>query len=466
MMERDDLIGHADTLRNAEILVVEDSLTQAKRLERVLRENGFAVRVARDGQAGLDAAREQRPTVIITAVMMPRMDGFELCQHLKTDPALKEVPVVVLTSLSDPRDIIRGLHCGADNFLTKPYSEEYLLRRLRHILTNLELRREGHSQMSVEVFFAGERHKLTADRMQIIDLLLSTFEAAVMQAEQIEQLSSQSRDAQEEARRLQENFRTLLENLEDGVVVVGPDGLVRYANGAAFVLLGNAVQIGAPFPFPLEEEKREISLVHPDGTPLIGDLRMVHSTWDRELVRLVTLRDITETALMRERLKEEAQTDYLTGLLNRRGFVVHAQERVLLADRLDKSLVCLFLDLDGFKRVNDTLGHDEGDAVLRDAAQALRETFRASDLLGRIGGDEFAVLLMVDHPDHLDYLRLRLQGVVDAHNSHTTRPYRMSLSTGHAVRSPGQGLTLEELMDQADQRMYAEKAAKRTQDTR
>ena len=193
---------------------------------------------------------------------------------------------------------------------------------------------------------------------------------------------------------------------------------------------------------------------------------MVHSTWDRELVRLVTLRDITETALMRERLKEEAQTDYLTGLLNRRGFVVHAQERVLLADRLDKSLVCLFLDLDGFKRVNDTLGHDEGDAALRDAAQALRETFRASDLLGRIGGDEFAVLLMVDHPDHLDYLRLRLQGVVDAHNSHTTRPYRMSLSTGHAVRSPGQGLTLEELMDQADQRMYAEKAAKRTQDTR
>ena len=386
MMERDDLIGHADTLRNAEILVVEDSLTQAKRLERVLRENGFAVRVARDGQAGLDAAREQRPTVIITDVMMPRMDGFELCQHLKTDPALKEVPVVVLTSLSDPRDIIRGLHCGADNFLTKPYSEEYLLRRLRHILTNLELRREGHSQMSVEVFFAGERHKLTADRMQIIDLLLSTFEAAVMQAEQIEQLSSQSRDAQEEARRLQENFRTLLENLEDGVVVVGPDGLVRYANGAAFVLLGNAVQIGAPFPFPLEEEKREISLVHPDGTPLIGDLRMVHSTWDRELVRLVTLRDITETALMRERLKEEAQTDYLTGLLNRRGFVVHAQERVLLADRLDKSLVCLFLDLDGFKRVNDTLGHDEGDAVLRDAAQALRETFRASDLRAASGG--------------------------------------------------------------------------------
>ena len=73
---------------------------------------------------------------------------------------------------------------------------------------------------------------------------------------------------------------------------------------------------------------------------------------------------------------------------------------------------------------------------------------------------------MVDHPDHLDYLRLRLQGVVDAHNSHTTRPYRMSLSTGHAVRCPGQGLTLEELMDQADQHMYAEKAAKRTQDTR
>ena len=466
MMERDDLIGHADTLRNAEILVVEDSLTQAKRLERVLRENGFAVRVARDGQAGLDAAREQRPTVIITDVMMPRMDGFELCQHLKTDPALKEVPVVVLTSLSDPRDIIRGLHCGADNFLTKPYSEEYLLRRLRHILSNQELRREGHSQMSVEVFFAGERHKLTADRMQIIDLLLSTFEAAVMQTEQIERLNGETRDAREEAKQLQENFRTLLENLEDAVAVVGQDGLVRYANGAAHLLLGEAVREGTAFPFPLTEEKREVSLVLPDGTPLIADLRVTGSTWNRELVSLATLRDVTETALMRERLKQEALTDYLTGLYNRRGFMTLGEDRLQLAARLGQTLACLFLDLDGFKHVNDTLGHDEGDEVLRDTAEALKETFRASDLIGRIGGDEFAVLLLCDESDQVETLRTRLETALETVNQRTSRPYRLALSMGLATKAPGENLSLEDLMDTADQRMYTDKIARKGSETR
>ena len=466
MMERDDLIGHADTLRNAEILVVEDSLTQAKRLERVLRENGFAVRVARDGQAGLDAAREQRPTVIITDVMMPRMDGFELCQHLKTDPALKEVPVVVLTSLSDPRDIIRGLHCGADNFLTKPYSEEYLLRRLRHILSNQELRREGHSQMSVEVFFAGERHSLTADRMQIIDLLLSTFEAAVMQTEQIERLNGETRDAREEAKQLQENFRTLLENLEDAVAVVGQDGLVRYANGAAHLLLGEAVREGTAFPFPLTEEKREVSLVLPDGTPLIADLRVTGSTWNRELVSLATLRDVTETALMRERLKQEALTDYLTGLYNRRGFMTLGEDRLQLAARLGQTLACLFLDLDGFKHVNDTLGHDEGDEVLRDTAEALKETFRASDLIGRIGGDEFAVLLLCDESDQVETLRTRLETALETVNQRTSRPYRLALSMGLATKAPGENLSLEDLMDTADQRMYTDKIARKGSETR
>ena len=444
-----------------EVLVVEDSPTQAKRLERVLRENGFAVRVARDGQAGLEAVRERKPTVVITDVMMPRMDGFEMCRCIKEDRTLREIPVMVLTSLSDPQDIIRGLHCGADNFLTKPYGEEYLLRRLRHILTNQELRREGHSQMSVEVFFAGERHSLTADRMQIIDLLLSTFEAAVMQTEQIERLNGETRDAREEAKQLQENFRTLLENLEDAVAVVGQDGLVRYANGAAHLLLGEAVREGTAFPFPLTEEKREVSLVLPDGTPLIADLRVTGSTWNRELVSLATLRDVTETALMRERLKQEALTDYLTGLYNRRGFMTLGEDRLQLAARLGKTLVCLFLDLDGFKDVNDTLGHDEGDTLLRETADVLRETFRASDLIGRIGGDEFAVLLLCDLPEQVEATRNRLQTVLENANARSGRPCPLALSMGLATKAPGGVLSLEDLMDTADKRMYKEKNARK-----
>ncbi len=144
--------------RAASILIVEDSLTQAKRLERLLAENGYTVRVARNGIEGLAAAAEKKPSVVITDVMMPEMDGFEMCRCIKNDGALRDIPVVLLTSLSDPKDVIRGLQCGADNFLTKPYEGDHLLRRLEHVLTNLELRRAGQAQMTVEVFFAGQYH--------------------------------------------------------------------------------------------------------------------------------------------------------------------------------------------------------------------------------------------------------------------------------------------------------------------
>lgn len=160
------------------ILIAEDSPTQALRLQNSLENFGFTVTAARDGQAALDALKTLRPTLVISDIQMPGIDGYELCRRLKADPALRDIPLILLTSLSAPQDIIRGLECGADNFVVKPYDEEFLLARIRTVLANRGL---GSSDDSapIPIHFAGERYDIAAGRRQILNLLLSTYETAV-----------------------------------------------------------------------------------------------------------------------------------------------------------------------------------------------------------------------------------------------------------------------------------------------
>jgi len=110
---------------------------------------------------------------------MPEMDGYELCRRIRADEKLADVPVILLTSLSDPEDVFKGLECGADNFITKPYEENNLMARIHHLLANIHLRSHEKVQMSMEVYLAGQKHVITSTRAQILNLLLSTYEAAV-----------------------------------------------------------------------------------------------------------------------------------------------------------------------------------------------------------------------------------------------------------------------------------------------
>ena len=161
------------------ILIVEDSPTQAEQLKYILEQNNNDVQIAPDGMKALLMIKEKKPSIIISDVMMPEMDGFELCQKVKEDPETRTIPFIILTSLSDPRDVIRGLQAGADNFLTKPYNEQFLLSRVQYIIANQELRRGMISSMGIEIVFGGQKYFINSDRIQIIDLLLSTYENAV-----------------------------------------------------------------------------------------------------------------------------------------------------------------------------------------------------------------------------------------------------------------------------------------------
>ena len=165
--------------KDVEILIVEDSPKQAEQLKYLLERHGYAVTVAANGKEALAAGRRRKPTIAISNIIMPDMDGYQLCRQIKADENLKDIPVILLTSLSNPTDVIKGLESGADNFIMKPYNEEYLLSRINYIIANRELRKSEKLEIGIEILFAGQKYFINSERRQILDLLLSTYEETV-----------------------------------------------------------------------------------------------------------------------------------------------------------------------------------------------------------------------------------------------------------------------------------------------
>lgn len=161
-----------------EVLIAEDSATQREKLKYLLEERGYTVVPTSNGREALATARRHKPTIIISDVVMPELDGYGLCKAVKADSELKDIPVVLVTSLADPQDVIRGLECGADNFIRKPYDGKYLLSRIEYLLMNFAMRQSQKMQMGVEINLGGQKHFITAERQQILDLLISTYEQA------------------------------------------------------------------------------------------------------------------------------------------------------------------------------------------------------------------------------------------------------------------------------------------------
>ena len=195
---------------NIEVLVVEDSPTQAEQLRYLLEQNGYQPSVASNGVEALLFLKDHNPALVISDIIMPEMSGFELCRQIREDGKLKKLPVILLTSLSDPLDAVEGLKCGADNFITKPYKEQFLLSRLKHVLINRELRKDAVSDMGVEIFFADQKHLIHSNRVQILQLLLSVYEDAVQKSQELELVN-------EELKKTQIELKGLNEQLEEKV---------------------------------------------------------------------------------------------------------------------------------------------------------------------------------------------------------------------------------------------------------
>ena len=161
------------------VLVVEDSATQAAELRLILESEGYEIETAVDGAAGLELLTRASFDLVLTDIVMPNLSGYELCRAVKEDARTLHIPVIIVTTLSDPMDIIQGLECGADNFVTKPYEPEQLLARIATILESRRLRRAGMLRVGIEILFMGKTFLITSDKQQVLDLLVSTFEDVV-----------------------------------------------------------------------------------------------------------------------------------------------------------------------------------------------------------------------------------------------------------------------------------------------
>ncbi|HEX3867841.1 MAG TPA: hybrid sensor histidine kinase/response regulator [Gemmatimonadaceae bacterium] len=195
------------------ILVVEDSPTQAVAIAALLEDAGYVVEVARTAEAAMDRLGVGEYALILSDVVMPGMSGYDLCKQLKTDERYRRIPFVLLTSLADPLDIVRGLACGADNYVTKPYNANLLLARLQRVLETHALRRDQPRGGAVDITFLGSHFQVTSEKEQILDLLISSFEELVRTNEE---LRAARRDAEaarakaEDANRAKSEFLAMM----------------------------------------------------------------------------------------------------------------------------------------------------------------------------------------------------------------------------------------------------------------
>jgi PAS domain S-box-containing protein len=282
-----------------EILLVEDSPTQAEDLKYTLERHDFDVLIAGNGIEALSLIRAHKPTMVISDIVMPEMDGYQLCREIKNDEELRDLPVILLTALSDPRDVVRGLECGADNFITKPYDEHKILSRIQYILANKHLNDMENTQLGVEVILAGEKYFIKSDRIQILNLLLSSYEAAIQKNDELlkaqnelmlfnEQLEQTVESRTAALRESEGRYRLLLESVTDYVYTTLVDNgrpvATSHGSGCGAVTGYTSVEYTADPDLwirMVHEEDRPIVLEQADSvlagkTPFTIEHRIIH----------------------------------------------------------------------------------------------------------------------------------------------------------------------------------------------
>lgn len=200
------------------ILVVEDSPTQAEEIKYMLERNNYEVTVSVNGLEALKLLETMKPLVIISDVVMPVMDGYELCRQIKDTENIRDISVIMLTNLSEPEDVIAGLECGADYFLTKPYDEMILVSRIQHIIANHNLQTKGYTKVGIEIVFGNQKYNINSDRLQILNLLLSTYETAIQKKRELTVMQGDLLKEIDERTRAEEEIKKLNQELEHRVM--------------------------------------------------------------------------------------------------------------------------------------------------------------------------------------------------------------------------------------------------------
>ncbi|MGH6989581.1 MAG: PleD family two-component system response regulator [Stellaceae bacterium] len=443
---------------SARIMVVDDVAVNVRLLEAKLASEYFNVLTASSGEKALELARAERPDLVLLDVMMPGMDGFEVCQRLKADPATAEIPVVMVTALSDVADRVKGLEAGADDFLTKPVNDVALFARVRSLV----------------------RLKRMIEEWRLREEVSGRFENVLGAGRQAEDLTEPARMVVwEQSDFAAQRITEMLKPLGEVVRVASPEELMAsFDQPVELVILSLAGSV--------------------DALRLVGQLRSAEVSRfapvlliaaEEEMPRLAKgldlgandyiLRPIDRNELMarartqirRKRLQDRLQenyqrslalalTDALTGLYNRRYFTAHLEGLMTRIGEGAQSAAVLMVDVDFFKKVNDNYGHAVGDVVLREVAQRLARSVRGFDLVARFGGEEFVVVMPETTLPIATMVAERLRMAVaetPIKSADHDLEVPVSVSIGIAV-TRDRGDTSAGVLERADEALYEAKA--------
>ncbi len=438
---------------SARILVVDDIETNRRLLEARLSAEYFDVLEAEDGYKAIEMAREHLPDIILLDVMMPGIDGFETCRQLKADPALRHIPVVMVTALDQREDRIKGLEAGADEFLTKPVDDVALFARVRSLLRlkvvmdELRLRESGES-MTEETAVTGGRVVVAAaddaGAERVANMFAAPFRAkacseplnALRHARAADLVVIDLTHARFDGLRLAARIRSDADTRQVPIL-----GIVESDDRAAMV---RALDLGVT----------DVILRPVDP----GELQARARTQVRRKAYADALRDRLEESL------EMAVTDALTGLHNRRYVLSRLRQHLDVLDRSGEGFAVALIDIDHFKKINDTHGHQAGDVVLKGFADRLRSQLRAIDIAGRYGGEEFLVLFTgatsedaLEASERFRAAMAREPFAVPA----TGEPMQVTVSAGITAGEPGDDV--EDVVARADAALYEAKSSGRNQ---
>jgi two-component system, cell cycle response regulator len=411
------------------ILVVDDIPANVKLLEAKLTAEYYDVITATDGIEAIEQVKKHKPDLVLLDVMMPRMDGFTACAHMKADAEISHIPVVMVTALSDVVDRVRGLEAGADDFITKPINDTALFARVRSLIRIKvlldELRMRDKTGKQVGALAEGE-NSFTADvsgaRVAIVE------DDAINSRNIVERLSKTYQV---------QHFADATE-ATDAIKQSPPDVIVISTMLSDTDGMRMAAQLKnieplrhVPIIVLVDEEETHLML---KGLELgINDYLTVPVELNEMEARIKTqIRRKKYQDALRSNYQASvsmAITDKLTGLYNRNFLDAHIQNIINQALQNQKAFSIMMLDMDHFKLVNDTYGHDVGDEVLRELAKRMINVVRSSDLAARIGGEEFMILMpetsFIDAYNMADRMRARI----------ALEPFPISHADGHIIKT-------------------------------
>jgi two-component system cell cycle response regulator len=442
----------------ARVLIVDDIPTNVRLLEARLTAEYYEVLTASSGREALDICQSQDVDIVLLDVMMPEMDGFEVCRRLKADPKTHHIPVLMVTALDQPSDRVQGLDAGADDFHTKPVDDTQLMARVKSLVRLKSLTDELRARALTGQQIASE------DALRVMDSISPSGGSILI-------IDTDQRHA--------ERIRNFLVPEHQVDILTQPADAVFQVSGGSYELALVSMSLDDFDPLRVCSQVRTVE--HTRNLPIIlmadpadkprvvraldlGINDFIHRPVERnELMARV------RTQIRRHRYALElrqsvnntlamAVTDVLTGLYNRRYFERHLTVMLGKAQEQERDLALMILDIDHFKAVNDTYGHDIGDAVLREFSARLRRNIRGVDLACRFGGEEFVVLMPDTDFAQADAVAERVRQSIGelSFDIGAPRPLSVTVSVGVSLND-GQADTPEGMIKRADVALYRAK---------